>query len=281
MSIDSVQLSPVGAAEAGRYLDLTFPSYRPLLSVPDGRFVAIAATAGGAPAGLALAHIESPETATVLSVAVRRCWRRHGLAGALLARLEEELRALGSRSTRCVYVAGNPSTDAVERLLRRRGWETPAPRTLICRAYATVMKTAPWMQNPPLLDGASLFPWAELSENERGALAPDMPPNFEPANSLGLRWEGEVAGWMVTHRIARSLIRYTRLSLKPELRRTGRAVALVAASVWRHPVQTREVDEIGVWHVSMDNRLMLNFVRRRMVPYLFHVCRSMGSRKSL
>ena len=282
ISIGNVELSSICSLQAAPYLDFTFPMYRSLLGMADGRVVAIAASAwGGAPAGLALARIDSAEAATVLSVGVGFPWRRHGIGGALLAGMEEELRTRGCRTAECVYVAGNPSTSAVERLLQRRGWATPAPRTLICRAYRTVMNTAPWLTHPPPLDGATIFPWAELNQRERTALDPEIPPDFEPANSLGLHFEGEVAGWIITHRVARSLLRYTRLFVKPELRGSRRGVALVAASARRHPVESGEGDEMGIWNVSMDNQPMLNFVHRRMEPYLSRISRSMGSRRSL
>jgi GNAT superfamily N-acetyltransferase len=272
----AVEVGRLAPSKAACYADLTFPSYREALF--DGvETIAVLASAGANPAGLALARTDG----TVLSVAVKPAYRRQAIGRALLDRLEGELAARGCRFATCTYMTGLPSTEAIEILLRRQGWEGPVPRMLVCRGSVSAVKTAAWMKNPPPLNGAMIVPWIDIPPRERDDFEPDAPDHFEPANSVGLRLDGSLAGCVLTHRIAKNLLRYTKLSLLHGLEKSGLGLALLAASIHHHPANTPGADEIGIWDVRMDNRLMLNFVRRRLQPYLTHVARTMGSRKQL
>ncbi|MBZ5604299.1 MAG: GNAT family N-acetyltransferase [Acidobacteriia bacterium] len=255
----------------GRYADLTFPSYRAALHSAES-IIAVSASVGGAAAGLGLARIDGD----VLSIAVRDAHRRQGIGRALLARLEEELSAAGARAATCTYMTENPSTEAVEKILRARNWETPVERMLVCRAPIAPVKKASWVQTAASLD---VVPWEEVPRAGRAAF--DSSEGFEPANSLGVRIGGGLAGCVVTHRIARSLLRYTKLAMRPGLEKSGIGLALLAEAIRRHPNDTNEEEEAGIWDVRMDNRLMLNLVRRRLQPYLTRVSKTMGSRKLL
>jgi GNAT superfamily N-acetyltransferase len=265
----------VGSAGAPRYAALTFPLYRELVGTAGT--IAIGAEIAGQAAGLALARADG----AVLSIAVTRPWRRQGIAGMLLALMEDELRARQCRVARCTWMTGTPSTQAIEALLRRAHWDEPVPRMLVCRVRLTAVLEAPWMKNPPPLSDAAIRPWIEVPKNERDSLAPDAGENCEPANSLALYAGGRLSGCVVTHRIADNLLRYSNLMVLPQVERSGLAIALLATSIHRHPVMKSPADEVGIWDVRMDNRPMLNVVRRRLQPYLEHVAKTMGSRKVL
>ena len=137
------------------------------------------------------------------------------------------------------------------------------------------------MKSPPPLNDAAIRPWLDVPKDERDSLAPDAGENFERANSLALYVDGRLSGCAVTHRIADNLLRYSNLIVRPQFERSGLAIALLAASIHRHPVMNKLADEIGIWDVRMDNRPMLNVVRRRLQPYLHHVAKTMGSQKVL
>ena len=269
------EIALLSPAAAPRYAALTFPLYRELLASGDA--VAVGVEIAGGPAGLALARKDG----AVLSVAVARPHRRQGFGGALLAGIEEELRARGCAVASCTWMTGTPSTPALEALLRRRGWEEPVPRMLVCRANLALALAAPWIQNPPPLRDAVIRPWAEVPEIDRRQMAPEAGNDFEPANSLALYRGGRIAGCVVTHRIAKDLLRYSHFSVRPELAGSGVALALLAESIRRFPIRTNAAEEVGIFDVRMDNRRMLNVVRRRLQPYLVHVARTMGSRKVL
>lgn len=85
------------------------------------------------------------------------------------------------------------------------------------------MSEAPWLnKNYRFSPSFTFFPWQEITPEERLNLQkqqetslwiPDeLSPfkheeNLEPLNSLGLRYEGEVVGWVITHRLSPDTIR--------------------------------------------------------------------------
>jgi hypothetical protein len=55
---------------------------------------------------------------------------------------------------------------------------------------------------------------------------------MEPVNSLGLRFDGQIVEWIITHRIAPGTTRYTALFVHKELQKT-RALALLPLAILR------------------------------------------------
>jgi len=86
-------------------------------------------------------------------------------------------------------------------------------------------------------------------------------PDFEPANSVGLRLYGEVVGWMITHRVHADVIEYSSLFVSPELQSLGRGIHLIIAAVKRQ--QELGITR-GIFQVKIDNSAMLSFVEKRM-----------------
>jgi hypothetical protein len=129
----------------------------------------------------------------------------------------------------------------------------------------------------PTPDGVTIVRWIDLPRDERRAFDPDSGEDFESANSLALRVNGRLAGCVVTHRIARGLLRYTKLVVGAE--EQGLGLVLLAEAIRRHPIEVE--NEFGIFDIRMDNRLMLNLVRRRLQPYLTHAAKTKGSRKIL
>jgi hypothetical protein len=191
--------------------------------------------------------------------------------------MEQEIAAAGAESLTCTYMTGNPSTDAIERMLQRQGWETPIDRMLVCHCSVEATRKASWMIAQPTPDGVTIVRWIDLPRDERRAFDPDSGEDFESANSLALRVNGRLAGCVVTHRIARGLLRYTKLVVGAE--EQGLGLVLLAEAIRRHPIEVE--NEFGIFDIRMDNRLMLNLVRRRLQPYLTHAAKTKGSRKIL
>lgn len=92
---------------------------------------------------------------------------------------------------------------------------------------------------------------------------------IEPLNSLGLSHQGEVIGWMITHRIHPDTIRYTSLYIHPRYRLFGYSIKLLADSInlhLKHPIKWGVFDlnqeQVGVsWS---------KFVKKRLSPLAQH-----------
>jgi GNAT superfamily N-acetyltransferase len=278
---------------APEYARLTFPAYRCLLDKSD-RAVAVGARRHGEAVGLGLAAVDPASgAAAILSIAVAAHCRRQGIGTALLQGLESALRPR-YHGVGAVMTDKTAAFPVLQRMLERQGWSLPAQRMLICQTNLRCMLEAPWMNQPPLSAAFTIFPWRELSEPEAAALRekrdfdyPDglspfqLDEPFEPVSSLGLRFEGKVAGWIITHLLEPATIRYSVMFVRAELQRRARAVALLVESIKRfgaHPLGHRVT---ATFAVNVNNAPMMAFAERRLKPYLTAMYHSYQCTRSL
>jgi GNAT superfamily N-acetyltransferase len=276
------------------YQSFTFPFYRSRLQgLIASSTVAIAAADANQPIGLALAEIHSDGRAEVLSIFVKPSHRQQGVGSALLARLTGELASRGC-TAHLVYTTGQPTTPALERLLQKQDWTLPQPRMWVCRSTTAMIANAPWMQRQALPSAYQIFPWCDITAAEALAiqqtqgsdswiprdLYPFQPePNLEPLNSLGLRYQGQVVGWMITHRLAPDTIRYSFGFIRQDLQKMGRLISLIANAI-QLQINAENIPN-GIWAVSCQRPLMIQFVRKHMAPYLASIQETRGCYKSL
>jgi len=308
-----IRLAYIEAPHAERLSAMTFPVYRHLLSMTvqprhpeqgDASLVqpiAIGAWSGQAAMGMVLGALPIDTPAhrqrfpEVLSVYTRPDARRRGIATALLAALEEALRRDGFDKVTAVYMTGKPSVEAVERLLARQDWSAPVTRTVTVRFTVEQALATPWIDKAKFPPGKfEIFPWAELPQEDREEIyrsnqearwiSPGLEPwtydhyGFDTVSSLGLRYKGEVVGWMINHRLSPDTVRITCAFMGRGLGRRARLVPLISASIER------------LWGTECSNctfvtpvrfKAMVQFIRRRCVPWAGFVGESRGSEKRL
>ena len=278
------------------YQEFTFPLFRPHLEVlkPEGSTVAIAASDSDKPIGLVLAEIlPDGKSAEVLSIFVAQKYRQLGIGTSLLSRLEEELLSRGCTSVNLAYTTGKSTTLHLEHLLEKCNWTVPEPRMIVCKSTTDKIANAPWMQKSTLPAAYTVFPWLEITDEERLAIAqkqaaePWIPPqlipftsekDLEPLNSIGLRYQGQVVGWVITHRMAPDTIRYTCSFVRQDLQKMGRIIPLYVRAI---KLQEKAGIPNGIWTVPFIYTSMVNFVQKRMAPYMISVEESKSSGKPL
>ncbi|MBD2445597.1 GNAT family N-acetyltransferase [Nostoc sp. FACHB-152] len=288
------QLNLLNNSTANEYEWMTFPSYQYLLHKldTDDRIVAIGATKNQQPIGLVLAQIVQDRIAIIFSIFVAMENRGKGVGTALLSRVETELQSRGCKIIQLSYTTGKPTTRALEHLLEKRNWTPPQTRTLVCRGEADKVMEANWLKRYSRLPSSySIFPWQEITPQERQAILQqqqtqpwipeDLVPfnyedNLEPLNSLGLRYEGQVVGWVINHRIAPDTIRYTCSFVREDLQKMGRIISLYAEACER---QLKANIPHGIWTVPSFHKSMVAFVRNRWSPYLNSIDESRGTLK--
>lgn len=317
--------------EPGRELppgveEMTFPIYRPLLGlVPVSRHpeqgdvrlvqpVAVVVRSGGRLAGLALAELplaaadpgapaervdaaDADRRPELLSLFVKPAARCAGVATALLAALERELVRRGATAVTTVYTAGRPAIPALERVLEKRGWDTPRARTLSVRfppeaALASDLFSERRMS--ALAGRLELFAWRDLDDASRARIrssheaAPWITPalapwrfeaaGFDPLSSIGARHRGEVVGWVLNHVVAPGTVRFTCSFLRKDLSRRGRIVPLYRESL-------RRLAEGGVERATFVTPViypnMVRFILRWIAPIAEFVGETRGSAKAL
>ncbi len=281
---------------AGPYQSMTLPQFRVRLGelFPGGSFLAVGVSFEGQPAGLGTAEImPDGRQARILSLFISESHRKRGAGTALVAELELQLQKRGCTGAELLYLRDGRSAPAIERILDRRNWGPSYPRMLLCRADRRILET-PWIRRYRPADGFSIFPWCELTPQERAEIErrqaveewyPETVSPFrdeghlEPANSLGVRRDGEVVGWLVTHRVAPKMVRYSSLFVRADVRAQNCAVALITEAI-RRQEKLRGIDTFGCFTVMVDNPSMMKFTQR-LAPYLASIHEGRGSRKSL
>jgi GNAT superfamily N-acetyltransferase len=275
------------------YKSLTFPIYHNLLETLSTRenIIAIGASVNRKPIGLILAEISKNKSAEILSIYVKPTFRRQGIGTALLANLEKKLRLIVCPLVEIVYIAGSQNPHPLECLLQKFNWAKPDPRMLVCKTNIYLVADAPWMKLSRLPSAYEIFPWTKITAQERIALqknqkekswiAKDADPfqhesNLEPLNSLGLRYKGQVAGWMICHRLNRDTIRYTCGYVRPDLQKMGRFIPLLIQAI---KLQTEARIPRGTWTTALFHASFADFVQKHMKPYLESLEQSKGAYK--
>lgn len=268
---------------ASFYETFTFPVFRSrlYLAQPQGTTVAVGANYNQKPIGLAMAEILPDNQSKILSIFVDASHRNQGVGTVLINHLEKKLKQQSCQSIEIVYTTGKSTSIALEQVLKKNNWTAPQPRMLVCNCDLTMLK-APWLQKKYSLPSEySIFPWTEITQQERIKLQnqkqnetwiPDQlnplihENNLETLNSLGLRYRNQIVGWVITHRLSPDTIRYTCSYIKPNLQRLGRILALYAESI---KLQTTDPEIINiVWTVPFIYSSNINFVKRRMKNYM-------------
>lgn len=291
-----LRIEELAAPVDPRFLEMTFPAYRHLLglkralrhldapSLPVITPWALGAFREGEPAGLVLAEIPDPpaDTVEVLSLFVPPPQRGKGLGTRLLEDAADRLARAGVSRLHGVYMTGQPTQDALERVLAKAGWEPPQTRMLTIRFTLEEARRTEWYGRYPLGGGLTVFPWAELDPGEREALVksqeerhwikPDLEPwrhdrfGFEPVSSLGVRYRGELVGWVINHALSEKVVRFTCSFIRRDLGRRGKLVPAYSESIRRLSATSFE-----------ECTLTVPLQHQGMARFLIRWCRPMAS----
>jgi GNAT superfamily N-acetyltransferase len=277
-SIKYQWVSNLTAANSISFNDLTFPSIAKRWQTfqQRGSLQGIAAFHEQQMVGLVLVELlPELQRMDLISLFVCPTHRQQGIATQLLQRLEELAVKLNCTQIQVKYQATELAQIGLEPIFARLNWSAPEMEFLLIESTTDRIKQAPWMHRYPLPAAFTIFPWTELTTAEAEQLQhrQDYPkalspftndPRLEPLNSLGLRYQNRVVGWVITHRIAPDTIRYSTMYVEPAFQRLGRGVSLFVEAI------DRQIDSPiakGKYAVAKDNMPMIHFVQRHMKPY--------------
>lgn len=285
----------------GDWAGMTFPSYRPLLSLigsvnpaTGGRPVARCARQGDRPVGLAVAEIAPGDgmPTELFSVFVAADARGRGVATTLIEHLEADVAAAGSSSLGAVYMTGKPSIPVIERVFEKRGFCAPVRRTVVVRFTPEEASTTDWYRRARLPVGATVFPWKDLTDAERVELRrsqqeapwihPDLEPwrcdqRFDEVSSVGMRKDGKVVGWVINHPISPGMVCFTTSFMRRDLARRGAIFSLYVASLERLKGSGVTCTFVTASHFES----MVNFVLRRCASFISFCGETRGVSKVL
>lgn len=248
-----------------------------------------------ASAGIVIAVIEKTlKMAEILFVYVRPEHRNQHLSRQLVAKVEAAARKEGAHMCTCVYPLADPFTEAVEHTLKALSWKGKRPFLIRC-FFDPFTFNPPWLRfdarYPP---GYEEFLWKDLTSDDRAELSakkwqrrfsPSVSPfrgeeNIELLNSLGLRFQGKVVGWMITHRVDPETIRYSSLYVERSLQMTGIAMKLLAHAIERHVRAPTKRAMIEIPLLEVDSS-WIRLIEKRLVPYATETARLQQAWKSL
>lgn len=266
----SPSIFPIEGELLKDYLDMTFPFYRKEV-MSDGalreRIIAIGTNQAENPVGLILAERE-PQTKKVklLSLYVDLPYRNRGLGTSLLLALTEELKRQKYVQIYTSYTSQLEETGAFERLLLRHQWRIVPDRKMVLISCSNIGKfveekhlimpeTSPYFY--------SLF--SEIDPEDKNWIlstldrvpafcnpfSPDKYP-VEALNSLILKENGKIQGWLITHRIDEHTIRYTQWFVFNEKRHSLATGFLLAEALRRHAAVATP-DSRAIWGMSLEN----------------------------
>lgn len=231
----------------------------------------------GQPAGAAVVTLGS--SADLLDLYVLPAYRRAGIASTLLATIESELAHHAVAEMQALYRA-DEHTDAWHGLLTKAGWGEPVLTSRVfwnCRTVHGAEWVARYQFRPPY----EAFTWSDLTAEEEAQIAKRgeegwYPPHFSPFNrpmsawdpetSVGLRYKGEVVGWVLAVREAPDRLYVETMFVDPPLQGLGRGFMLVGESTRRY--YSGDAGNYAYWRVHPDNQPMIQWSRRAFGEHL-------------
>lgn len=232
--------------------------------------------------GFALVEVHSAVlTAELLSIQVAESYRRQGIGTALFLFLQQNLVEKECQAIAFQYEQNIPFATALERILQQAGWASPKIYLIRCY-YDDVSHFHPsWIDLPPRLPPETeIFLWKNLLPEERsqilfsyeqGRFLPYLLPfrredQIELLNSLGIRYQGKVIGWNITHRFDPDTIVYSILYINKDYQYLGYAIFLLMQSMHMHKSSSvkKAIFEINLEEIDPS---WWRFVKRRLIPY--------------
>lgn len=225
--------------------------WRYLKSHADPKIIVIGITKDDDPVGIAAGEIfedlyylkKSPRRGEIFQLHLNPDCIHPKLINEILEQLETFF-----KKSKCVII--NFTLDKfpeLESVMTNRGWKGPRYHTLKY-TFDSPSFTPDWfnqMIKTPLPEGYQIFKWSTIKKGdweavkkqEKAGVFPYEVSPFhvysgpvENLNSLGLKYQDEVIGWVITHRI-KSTIRYTSLFLQPAFQKRGLSVKLLAEAI--------------------------------------------------
>ncbi len=293
--------APLDAKTGGIFAPLTYERYHAALNNPLAGFIAIGAYQLWQPVGLVVCFYDGKtQQAQIVSLTVVPKHQNKGIGTELLRQFEQVVCEQGCRSMKAVYVGDNPP---LERIFLKHHWEMPKIIGVAVECNYDRIEPSPIYQiKPALPSGFEVFPWDELTVEERvtievreaqpggwysasemsGSVSPFSDERFRESHcSIGLRYQGEVVGWMIVHRTREDALHFISLFVSPEHRQQNLGIFLVMLAIQRgRDYYQQNVPDIRVfWQFRIENKVMEQMVEAHLAPYAIDFKREKSAQK--
>lgn len=247
---------------------------------------------GSPTVGLALASVFSELNFSI----VHSVQAKDGTEEQLLAIfdvLEKELVKEGVQTATFKFYDEGKRSNVLWEVLKKRSWAEP--ELFMLKYFLSYTFNPPWLKKPaPFPKGFTEFPWKKLKPKEKldllrkqtqGTFPLHLSPFsvdeklIEPMNSLGLRYKGQVIGWMITLRVAPDTLSYAILYIAPEYQKTRYAMRLLADAI---EINKRSKVTHAVFDINIEqsDSKWIAFIEKRIAPYAVDVVKMFSSWKT-
>ena len=243
---------------------------------PNQPLLGVIAKWQGQATGLVVVEKRDDQSGLIICWHVNKAHQGFGLGRKLLRQIERFAIANGLQILSLSFRGDTSFRPQITKILHRLDWQMPKKELMLYKFSPKQFLQMPWCQNMSLPPKFEIFAWNTLTNadkqhildrQEQGNWYPvELSPlfdaaDFEPTNSVGLRWYGTVVGWLITHKVHADVIEYSRLFVSPELQGLGRGIHLIIEAIKR---QHEHGLTRGIFQVQTANTKMISFVERRM-----------------
>ncbi|MBA3602226.1 MAG: hypothetical protein H0W50_00955 [Parachlamydiaceae bacterium] len=204
----------------------------------------------------------------------------------LLSAIEQKLRSLNCNTISYIYTSGDSTDGQMQRIYAQAGWNPPFQH--MARLFFYTADFHPiWLEEYrklPLEKGYQLFPWRFLRtperemlvrQHEENAFPASISPFFEesriePLNSIGIRYNKKLAGWLITYRADAETISYSSVFVYPEFRNSYILLALGSHSLELQQ-QSNMPKFIVEINLQQSDHGWIAFVKKRFLPHAYKV----------
>jgi hypothetical protein len=279
MNSSLYKISLLTKSNAHLYQHLTYTDYVSVLTNIDiyPNWVAIGARYSTFSVGLILAFFNDHK-ASIKSINVYPPHDNKNLEQMLLNRLQVELRKLNITHVQFNFKNSDPKANVYANLFKQCDFSPVKPLFYQLRITDTHrLNEQKWLHNVTLPENFEFSLWEEVSEdeikliksleNEPDYISPFYEKDTIEKNSLVLKYNKEIIGWMITNRISHDTIRYSTLYLnKKKHKLSNIPIKLIKQSV-RLQFQKIDLEKQGVFIVNFENILFIRLLQTLFLPY--------------
>jgi len=239
----------------------------------------------GIPVAYSRISFRNSDTAVISYLFVVAKYRRRGLATQILHEILQNNSIKFVNKFLVEYRKEKNKHSAIEIFLENNGFCDKKLISVVCRTDFRILD-AKWFDKVSIPEKFKVVKWSEveddLKENlcndsqkddwERLRLSPfsDDCKDYFDLNSLCIIYENNIIGWNITTKINEKTIRYSNLYVRSKYKKLGYSIALLGQAIKIQQKYRPDMD-CGLWCASAENRQMVNFITRRMFPYVDYI----------
>jgi len=290
-----IRIKLINSNESGDFLKFTYPKYR-FFSIIDRslkEYIAAGAFYKDTPIGLCLCHYNKTlKTGNLLSLFVFDKYRNQGTGTKLLKIVEKQLVKMKCRYIYTEYIKDEMINNCFEPILNKQEWTKPEVFMNIIQISYKNLPFEKWGEGSRLSNDFSIFFWKDIKEKEiswikskkgqpgwyEDYLSPFLIQNPEQLNSLGLKYKGEIIGWVITERISKDKISYQKLFIVEDFQNIGIIIKLLAQSI---KLMAEANITYGCFAIKIENKKMMRFYNKHMKPFAYSISEKVKRKKLL